>query len=231
MSARFTDAEHAAIVAVWCAGGTWREACEQLGLAGSGDRGVTCAARNWLKLVAAKGGWWCPVYPRLCTICGGPLLARQPGQTTHAGRCRRRNQANLAKESRVQRGYTSTQDVRRWRQTNPGRDLALRIRERFKPPQPVALTPEQKRRHSRQAIANRQRITDDLRQTADNLGAPWSSSDDAWLIEHQDWSSTAAAGHLNRTPSAVLKRRGALRRRGLLPPRGRQPVETVQVAP
>jgi hypothetical protein len=216
------------IAAAALAGEPWQVAAQRLGIAGNGASGPSAAVRGFWRLVRRRGGWWSPVWAADCPVCGEALVARQRGQTLHPACTRPRT--NAIRRARRAAGELpkSTAGVRRWRERNPGRDLALRIADRFRargPKKPQSAG--QKAAHSRAAVASRQRLDAQLRELAERHGDTWSAEDDRWLVAHQDWSARAAAEYLGRTSAGVLGRRRVLRERGLLPPRGVEPVEVL----
>jgi len=165
-------------------------------------------------------GWATNVCYRDCTRCGRRFASQTVNPWDVCGEaCWLERQRERARRRRLAHPGQSTPYVRAWRERNPLKVLAARIRDsdRYRG-QSRRLTDEQKRRHSAVAGRGRRAKNEATRELAERLGRVWTADDEQYIVEHPELTNTSIAYELGRTYSAVHGRRTLLRKAGRIPP-------------
>lgn len=179
-----------------------------------------------VRRIEHAGGWYTPLTWVSCSECGEPLLspARGTRRTAHLA-CHAARSARYSRDMRLRHPGYSTPFTARWRETHPREARRLRDAERARRKARWPNLPDVERR----GILERAHVTDRrdypiTLEVADARGAPWSSDEDDYVLEHLADSARDVGLVLGRTLWAVRARRTVLRERarqsGIIVPRG-----------
>ena len=170
----------------------------------------TLVAARWA--MRRAGGWYCRLSLVPCTECGAPGAG--PKHATAHRHCRAAREQRYARERARRDPGRSARSMREWRRAHPDRARASEERSKARARARRAALPAEQVAELRAGARERnRRYQERSLGLAEHYRTPWTSDEDAYLIEHWHDRRLDVALALGRTVYGVKDRRAALRAR------------------